>query len=106
MEGTRSGAAPPIREERKVVTALFADIVGSTALAESLDPEDVRDVIGEAIARICLAVEDLGGTVKDLAGEVMAGTDLWLARGSGIVKRTGRFFGTALSEELVRLERD
>src|SRR5204862_117292 len=34
-------AAPP-REERKVVTILFTDLVGSTARAEDLDPEDVR----------------------------------------------------------------
>src|SRR5437867_1280336 len=58
-----------IREERKVVTALFADIVGSTRLGESLDPEDARDLIGDAIARMCMAVEQFGGTVKDLAGD-------------------------------------
>ena len=33
--------APP-REERKIVTILFTDLVGSTARAEGLDPEDVR----------------------------------------------------------------
>ena len=32
----------PPREERKVVTVLFADLVGFTARAERLDPEDVR----------------------------------------------------------------
>ena len=58
-----------IREERKVVTAVFADLVGSTSLAERLDPEDVRLVVGEAIARIVRCVEDFGGTVKDLAGD-------------------------------------
>ena len=61
--------SPAMREERKVVTALFADLAGSTALAERLDPEEVKLVIGEAVARIVLAVEDLGGTVKDLAGD-------------------------------------
>jgi len=40
-----------MREERKVVTALFADLVGSTALAERLDAEEVRLVVGEAVAR-------------------------------------------------------
>ena len=58
-----------MREERKVVTALFADLVGSTALGERLDPEEVKLVVGEAVARMVLAVEDLGGTVKDLAGD-------------------------------------
>jgi ABC-type transport system substrate-binding protein/class 3 adenylate cyclase len=58
-----------VREERKVLTALFADVVGSTALAERLDPEDVKLVVGEAVARIVGEVEALGGHVKDLAGD-------------------------------------
>ena len=33
------------REERKVVTVLFADLVGSTSRAEGLDPEDVRAIL-------------------------------------------------------------
>ena len=40
------------REERRVVTALFADLVGSTPLGERLDPEEVRLIVGEAVARI------------------------------------------------------
>jgi ABC-type oligopeptide transport system substrate-binding subunit/class 3 adenylate cyclase len=58
-----------VREERKVLTAVFADVVGSTALAERLDPEDVKLVVGEAIARIVGEIESLGGHVKDLAGD-------------------------------------
>src|SRR2546421_3019028 len=58
-----------LREERKVVTALFADLVGSTALGERLDPEEVRLIVGEAVARIVGAVEAFGGTIKDLAGD-------------------------------------
>ncbi len=57
------------REERKVVTAIFADLVGSTALAERLDPEEAKLVLGDAIARIIATVEAFGGTVKDLAGD-------------------------------------
>jgi ABC-type oligopeptide transport system substrate-binding subunit/class 3 adenylate cyclase len=57
------------REERRVVTALFADLVGSTALAEQLDPEDVKLVVGDAVARIVGEIEALGGYVKDLAGD-------------------------------------
>src|SRR4051794_25813530 len=34
-----------VREERKVLTSVFADVVGSTALAERLDPEDVKLVV-------------------------------------------------------------
>ena len=58
-----------MREERKVVTAVFADVVGSTALGERLDPEEAKLIVGEAVARIVQAVEEFGGTVKDLAGD-------------------------------------
>src|SRR6266567_7584086 len=62
-------APTAVREERKVVTALFADVVGSTALGERLEPEDVKLVVGEAVARIVGEIEALGGHVKDLAGD-------------------------------------
>ncbi|MGZ4206708.1 MAG: ABC transporter substrate-binding protein [Actinomycetota bacterium] len=62
-------ARPPLREERKVISALFADLVGSTTLAEQLDPEDGKAIVDEAIARIIHTVESLGGTVKDIAGD-------------------------------------
>ena len=58
-----------MREERRVVTALAADLVGSTSIAERLDPEETRMVVGEAVARMVHAVEEFGGTVKDLAGD-------------------------------------
>jgi ABC-type oligopeptide transport system substrate-binding subunit/class 3 adenylate cyclase len=58
-----------IRDEKRIVTVVFADLVGSTALAERLDPEEVRLIVGEAVARMVRAVESYGGTVKDLAGD-------------------------------------
>jgi class 3 adenylate cyclase/tetratricopeptide (TPR) repeat protein len=58
-----------MREERKVVTALFADLAGSTEITERLDPEDAREVIGGAITTMVEAVERFGGTIKDLAGD-------------------------------------
>ncbi|HEX6401165.1 MAG TPA: adenylate/guanylate cyclase domain-containing protein, partial [Actinomycetota bacterium] len=61
--------AGAMREERRFVTALFADLVGSTALAERLEPEEFKLVVGDAITRIVGAVESFGGTVKDLAGD-------------------------------------
>ncbi len=68
--GAAVGRAPPVaREERKVVTALFADVVGSTALAERLDPEDFTSVVGEAVRRMAVAVETFGGAVSELAGD-------------------------------------
>jgi len=70
MSDTTS-AAPThdLREERKVVTVLFADLAGSTALGEQLDPEEVKLVVGEAVSRIVAEVERVGGHVKDLAGD-------------------------------------
>src|SRR6266849_3832201 len=62
-------APAAVREERKVLTALHADVVGSTALGERLDAEDVKLVVGEAVARIVGEIEALGGHVKDLAGD-------------------------------------
>src|SRR5437016_6206307 len=62
------GSGGSTRDERRVVTAVFADLVGSTALAERLDPEELKLIVGEAIARIIAAVESFGGTIKDLAG--------------------------------------
>src|ERR671926_1678091 len=60
-------AAP--REARKVVTALFADVVGSTALGERLDPEDLQAIVGEGVARAVRATEALGGHVERVAGD-------------------------------------
>ena len=64
---TEAGAA--MREERRFVTALFADLVGSTALGERLEPEELKLVVGDAVGRIVGAVEAFGGTIKDLAGD-------------------------------------
>lgn len=58
-----------MREERRVVTALFADIVGSTVLGERLDPEELKMIVADAVARMIGAVEAFGGVVKDLAGD-------------------------------------
>ena len=58
-----------LREERKVVTALFADLVGSTPLGERLDPEDVKLIVTDAVARIVAEVERFGGHINDVAGD-------------------------------------
>ncbi|MGE5274264.1 MAG: ATP-binding protein [Verrucomicrobiota bacterium] len=60
---------PDMREERRVVTALFADLAGSTEITERFDPEDAREVLGGAIAKIIDVVDAYGGTIKDLAGD-------------------------------------
>ncbi len=55
--------------ERKLVTALFADIVGSTTLAEQMDPEDWRDIVAGAHQRLSAAVYHYEGTIAQLLGD-------------------------------------
>ena len=55
--------------ERKPVTMLFADIVGSTALTEQLDAEDAHDLLYRATQCMCKAVEDNKGTVCRFMGD-------------------------------------
>jgi len=63
--------AEPAREERKVVTVLFADLVGSTARAEALDPEDVRAILAPFYARLRSELERFGGTVEKFIGDAV-----------------------------------
>ena len=64
-------AVAPAREERKVVTVLFADLVGSTARAEALDPEDVRAILAPFYARLRSELERFGGTVEKFIGDAV-----------------------------------
>jgi len=57
--------------ERKPVTALFADVVGSTTLAESMDPEDWTQIINEAFDQMSKAVFRYEGTIAQLQGDAM-----------------------------------
>src|SRR5438552_1047312 len=64
-------AAAPAREERKVVTILFTDLVGSTAQAEGLDPEDVRATLSSYYAQLRAELERHGGTVEKFIGDAV-----------------------------------
>ena len=67
-------AAPPAaREERKTVTVVFADLVGSTARAERLDPEDVRAILTPYHAIVRDELERFGGTVEKFIGDAVVG---------------------------------
>jgi class 3 adenylate cyclase len=63
--------AAPAREERKVVTILFTDLVGSTARAEGLDPEDVRKTLSAYYAQLRAELERHGGTVEKFIGDAV-----------------------------------
>jgi predicted ATPase/class 3 adenylate cyclase len=59
------------REERKVVTVFFADLVGFTGRAEQLDPEDVRAMLSPYYARVRSEIERFGGTVEKFIGDAV-----------------------------------
>ena len=68
-----NATAVPRREERKVVTVVFADLVGSTARAEQLDPEDVRAILAPYHDRLRTELERHGGTVEKFIGDAVVG---------------------------------
>jgi class 3 adenylate cyclase len=63
----------PVRdvEERRVITVLFADLVGFTARSEELDPEDVRGILSRYYARLRADLEAHGGTVEKFIGDAV-----------------------------------
>jgi len=65
------GAGAPDVEERKVVTALFADLVSSTELAGRLDPEELNAVVGPFLRAMTEEIEQFGGTVEKYAGDAV-----------------------------------
>jgi class 3 adenylate cyclase/tetratricopeptide (TPR) repeat protein len=60
-----------VREERKVVTVLFCDLVGSTAQAERIDPEDVWASLSRYRERVRAELERFGGTVEKFIGDAV-----------------------------------
>ena len=58
-------------ERRKVVTVLFCDLVGSTALGESTDPEVLRARLARAFADLRAVIERHGGTVEKFVGDAV-----------------------------------
>ena len=58
-------------EERKVVTVLFADLVGFTSRAERMDPEEVRSLLRPYHARLRDELERFGGTVEKFIGDAV-----------------------------------
>lgn len=61
------------REERRVVTVLFVDIVGFTSRAENLDPEDVRAFLKPYYERLRTEIERHGGRVEKFVGDAVLG---------------------------------
>src|SRR5881396_1063836 len=58
-------------EERRLVTVLFADVTGSTALGESVDPETLRGLLARYFERMKAIVERHGGSVEKFVGDAV-----------------------------------
>ena len=63
--------APAQREQRKTVTVLFCDVIGSTALGESTDPEALRALLARYFERMKGIVEAHGGIVEKFIGDAV-----------------------------------
>src|SRR5713101_7237634 len=62
---------PSAREQRKVVTVLFCDVTGSTALGERLDPESLRRVMLRYFESMKRVIERHGGRVEKFMGDAV-----------------------------------
>ncbi len=65
------GGLPGLDEERRNVTALFADMSGFSRLATALDPERLAEVIDPILAELAGIVERYGGHVEKFAGDAL-----------------------------------
>jgi class 3 adenylate cyclase len=59
--------------ERRIVSVIFVDLVGFTARAERLDPEDVRAVLAPYHERVRREIESFGGVVEKFIGDAVMG---------------------------------
>ena len=66
----RSGPAPTPTGERRQLTVMFCDMVGSTALGARLDPEDLRDVVATYHRCVTEHVTRFGGFIARYMGDL------------------------------------
>jgi len=69
--GAPVGAAGLEQSERKIATVIFADLVGSTQLAGSQDPERTRAMLERFYDAMAAEIEAVGGTVEKFAGDAV-----------------------------------
>jgi class 3 adenylate cyclase len=69
VESTSRDALEPADAERRQVTVMFCDLVGSTALSTRFDPEDLKEVIGAYQHAVTEAVTGFGGFVAKYMGD-------------------------------------
>jgi class 3 adenylate cyclase len=68
-----TAAAAQPREERRVVSVIFVDLVGFTGDSEKRDPEDVRAVLGPYHDAVRTEIESFGGVVEKFIGDAVMG---------------------------------
>jgi class 3 adenylate cyclase len=96
-------AARPLEAERRQLTVLFCDLVGSTALAARLDPEDLRDIMGAYQRCAAAVVERFEGHVAKYLGDGVLAYFGWPRAHEDDAERSVRA-GLALVEAIARLE--
>jgi class 3 adenylate cyclase/predicted ATPase len=69
VESVRSTSPEPRQAERRRVTVLFADLVGSTSISGQLDPEDLRGLIRSYLTASSTVVQHFGGRVAQYLGD-------------------------------------
>jgi class 3 adenylate cyclase/predicted ATPase len=69
LKATSNTPSPEDRAERRQVTVIFSDLVGSTALSTRMDPEDLREVISAYQKCVAEAVQRFGGFVAKYMGD-------------------------------------
>ena len=69
--GAALAEATPLREERRIVSVVFVDLVGFTSRSEQLDPEDVRAILTPYHATVRDELESFGGLVEKFVGDAV-----------------------------------
>ncbi len=67
----RTAASPPSVSERRLVSVLFADLVGFTSLSEHRDPDAVRELLSRYFDRCRALIERYGGVVEKFIGDAV-----------------------------------
>jgi predicted ATPase/class 3 adenylate cyclase len=98
-----AAAARPIEAERRQLTVLFCDLVGSTELAARLDPEDLRGIMGAYQRCAAAVVERFEGHIAKYLGDGVLAYFGWPRAHEDDAERAVRV-GLVLVEEIERLE--
>ena len=69
--GSSMQVSPSAVAERRLVSVLFADLVGFTTLSEHRDPEEVRELLSRYFDRCRVLIERFGGTVEKFIGDAV-----------------------------------